>query len=44
MGEVVKSPRHMAGAFSGQSEEARIKRRTVNMLDIGSEGADDMDD
>ena len=27
-----------------QSENARLKRRTVNMLDIGSGGLDDMDD
>ena len=26
-----------------ESEEARLKRRTVNMLDIGSDGVDDMD-
>ncbi len=25
-----------------QSEEARLKRRTVNMLDIGADGMDDM--
>lgn len=27
-----------------QSEEARLKRRTVNMLDIGSGEVDDLDD
>lgn len=27
-----------------ESEEARLKRRTVNMLDIGSGDMDDMDD
>lgn len=27
-----------------QSEEARLKRRTVNMLDIGSGAMEDMDD
>ncbi len=27
-----------------ESEEARLKRRTVNMLDIGSGAIDDMDD
>ena len=27
-----------------ESEEARLKRRTVNMLDIGSDGADELEE
>lgn len=40
----VKNSRAIKDFILEQSETARLKRRTVNMLDIGSGDMDDMDD
>ena len=40
----IKHSREVKDFILKQSEEARLKRRTVNMLDIGSGDAGDMDD
>ena len=39
----IRHSREVKDFILKQSEEARLKRRTVNMLDIGSDGVDDMD-
>lgn len=40
----IKNSRTVKDFILKESEEARLKRRTVNMLDIGSVDLDDMDD
>jgi len=40
----IKNSKAIKDFLLRQSEEARLKRRTVNMLDIGSGGMTDIDD
>lgn len=40
----IKNSRTVKDFILKESEEARLKRRTVNMLDIGSADLDDIDD
>ena len=40
----IRNSRAIKDFILKRSEEARLKRRTVNMLDIGSGDVDDMDD
>ena len=42
--EHIRNSRAIKDFILEQSENARLKRRTVNMLDIGSGGLEDMDD
>ena len=42
--EHIKNSKAVKDFILQQSEEARLKRRTVNMLDIGSGEMDDVDD
>ena len=39
----IRNPRTIKDFILKESEEARLKRRTVNMLDIGSGDMDDLD-
>lgn len=39
----IKNSRQVKDFILKESEEARLRRRTVNMLDIGSGDVDDMD-
>lgn len=42
--EHIKNSKAVKDFILEESEQARLKRRTVNMLDIGSENMDDLDD
>lgn len=42
--EHIKNSKVIKDFILKQSEEARLKRRTVNMLDIGSDDMDDIED
>lgn len=42
--EHIRHSREIKEFILKESEEARLRRRTVNMLDIGSGDADDIDD
>lgn len=42
--EHIKNSRTIKDFILEQSEQARLKRRTVNMLDIGSDDMQDLDD
>lgn len=42
--EHIKNSKAVKDFILEESEQARLKRRTVNMLDIGSGGMEDMDD
>ena len=42
--EHIKNSKAVKDFILEESEQARLKRRTVNMLDIGSANMDDLDD